>query len=184
MLLKIGQPLDHGFDQPLGLLSDCHRRIEHFLGVLMAILRDADGGALSASQQTELETALTYFATAAPRHTADEEESLFPKLRRLSGPDANRVMAIITRLHDDHHSVGDHHVSVDWLVRKWIADRHLLPDDARELGERLVALQGIYQEHIAIEDRELFPAAGRLLSSDDLRAIGREMAARRSERRY
>ena len=32
MLVKIGQPVDHGFDAPLGLLSDCHRRIEKFLG--------------------------------------------------------------------------------------------------------------------------------------------------------
>ena len=37
MLLKIGGPPEHGFDQPLGLLSDCHRRIEHFLFVLSTI---------------------------------------------------------------------------------------------------------------------------------------------------
>jgi len=44
MPLQIGQRPDHGFAQPLGLLSDCHRRIEHFLRVLLAINREAAGG--------------------------------------------------------------------------------------------------------------------------------------------
>ena len=33
MPIQIGQGADHSFDEPLGLLSDCHRRIEQFLGV-------------------------------------------------------------------------------------------------------------------------------------------------------
>jgi len=37
MYLKVGQRSDHGFDEPLGLLSDCHRRIERFLKTLAAI---------------------------------------------------------------------------------------------------------------------------------------------------
>jgi hypothetical protein len=30
MTLQIGAPLNRGFDQPLGLLGDCHRRVERF----------------------------------------------------------------------------------------------------------------------------------------------------------
>lgn len=45
MLIKIGHRPDHGFDEPLGLLSDCHRRIEHFLRVLTAIEEQTRGGA-------------------------------------------------------------------------------------------------------------------------------------------
>ena len=33
--LQIGAAPDHDFDEPLGLLSDCHRRIEHFLDILI-----------------------------------------------------------------------------------------------------------------------------------------------------
>ena len=43
----------------------------------------------------------------------------------------------------------------------------------------LSTLQAIYKDHIGIEDRELFPAAARLLSSSELMAVGLEMAARR-----
>ncbi len=78
MLLKIGQRLDHGFDEPLGLLRDCHRRIEHFLHVLQAITREVAGGPLTEEQRAQLESALVYFATVTPRHSADEEQSLFP----------------------------------------------------------------------------------------------------------
>ena len=180
MLLKIGQPLDHGFDQPLGLLSDCHRRIEYFLGVMIAVLRESSAGPLTGSQQTQLEGALAYFATAAPRHTADEEESLFPKLRRLNSPDANRVLDVLARLEHDHQDASDHHAAVDCLVRRWIDQQCLSLDDAGQLGHRLTDLRSLYERHIGIEDRELFPAAGRLLTTDELRAIGREMAARRS----
>src|SRR5690606_12809991 len=79
MLIRIGQGTDHGFDQPLGLLSDCHRRIERFLGLLVAVTRTRKGGPLPSADRQALERALEYFATAGPRHSADEEESLFPR---------------------------------------------------------------------------------------------------------
>ena len=44
MPLQIGERPDHSFAEPLGLLSDCHRRIEHFLLVLLAIDREGAGG--------------------------------------------------------------------------------------------------------------------------------------------
>jgi len=70
MPIQIGQPQDHGFDEPLGLLSDCHRRIEYFLSVLVAISQQARNRPLSPSERTQLDASLTYFATAAPRHTS------------------------------------------------------------------------------------------------------------------
>jgi hypothetical protein len=57
--------------------------------------------------------------------------------------------------------------------------RSLSIEDAQELGDRLGDLHAIYREHIAVEDRQLFPVAARLLSSSQLHDIGREMAARR-----
>ncbi|MGH8639190.1 MAG: hemerythrin domain-containing protein, partial [Burkholderiales bacterium] len=86
MPIKIGQRVDHSFDEPLGLLSDCHRRIEHFLRVLATVAADAAGGPLTAEYRSALDGALRYFAVAAPKHTADEEVSLFPRLRNLDDP--------------------------------------------------------------------------------------------------
>ena len=182
-LLTIGRKPDHGFDTPLGLLSDCHRRIEHFLKVLTSILDATTGGSLSSIDRDGLLAALAYFATAAPTHTADEEESLFPRLRRSADAATRDTLAVIDRLERDHDIADDHHAAVDATVHRWLAADRLQPDEVDALRAHLAALRTLYEPHIALEDRELFAAAARLLSSDDLAAVGREMAARRAATR-
>ncbi|HSE21353.1 MAG TPA: hypothetical protein VLB68_06825 [Pyrinomonadaceae bacterium] len=54
MPVQIGQPVESDFGDPLGLLSDCHRRIELFLNVLLTVSRQAKGGELSSEQQDSL----------------------------------------------------------------------------------------------------------------------------------
>jgi hemerythrin-like domain-containing protein len=175
-MLQIGKRADHGFDEPLGLLNDCHRRIEHFLGVLIAVSQRAAGRSLDERERAAATSALEYFATAAPRHTADEEESLFPRL--LASGDRD-VTTLMERLGDDHDRADEHHRGVDRLMRRWLDARRLSDTEHRELVNRLASLKDMYDAHIAAEDGQLFPAAARILPADDLRAIGREMAARR-----
>jgi len=179
-MLKIGQSSDHGFDEPLGLLSDCHRRVEHFLAVLAALADRTRTCELDTSERRQLEGALTYFKTAAPRHTADEEESLFPRLEASRDEAAQAVLQLVRRLERDHDEADSLHGAVDRLGRRWLADGSLGPDDLRELQGLLLRLRSLYEAHIAVEDRQLFPAAARILSIRDLHAIGDEMAARRS----
>ena len=182
MLLKIGGQQDHNFDQPLGLLSDCHRRIEHFLARLATIANHAGGAELTDNQRAQLEAAITYFATAAPRHTADEEDSLFPRLRASSDPWAATALELVDRLEDDHAAATEHHEVVDRIVRRWLADGHLQVADVEQLLERLEQLTAMYDAHIALEDNQVFPAAAQILSKEDIREIGQEMLARRSLR--
>lgn len=42
--MKTGQRMDHGLEAPFGLLSDCHRRIEGFLSVLLTVADSRRGG--------------------------------------------------------------------------------------------------------------------------------------------
>ena len=182
MPIQLNRRPDHDFDEPLGLLSDCHRRIEHFLETLIAVHTQAGVGPLSASDRGALEGALQYFKTAAPRHTADEEESLFPRLRESGEPAAVQALSIIDDLEHDHDEANAHHEAVDVLVRQWLDGGTLTPAASADLGERLSGLRTLYQRHISVEDRDLFPAAARLLNEDQIGAIGREMAARRNVR--
>jgi hemerythrin-like domain-containing protein len=179
MAFQIGQRPDHDFDEPLGLLSDCHRRIEHFLRVLIAVDAEAAGGTLTMTHRAGLEGALRYFAVAAPRHTADEEQSLFPRLRDAGDPTVTQALELVERLEHDHDEAEEHHAAVDTLVRRWLENDRLVPNDSAELRERQVRLQSLYQRHISLEDEQLFPAAARVLDAKQIEAIGREMAARR-----
>ncbi len=180
MPIHIGGHTDHGFTEPLGLLSDCHRRIEHFLQLLITVDLKAAGGTLSLEYRRALEGALKYFETAAPTHTADEEDSLFPRLRASDRPDAKRALTLIEQLEHDHVAADQHHAAVNMLVRRWIEADRLDMADATALRTHLTALQALYSAHIAVEDDDLFPAAARALDAPALQAIGREMAARRN----
>lgn len=179
MAVTIGSRPEHGFDQPLGLLSDCHRRIERFLGILQTVVAQAGGRPLSDEQRRAVDAALEYFRTAAPRHTADEEESLFPLLRASDDPAARAAMEVVRALEADHAAADATHAAVDSWYRRWIEAGSLAAPEAQELSRALAALRELYQRHIAVEDRELFPLAGRVLSREQLAQLGEEMAQRR-----
>ena len=179
MPVSLGVQKDHGFDDPLGLLFDCHRRIELFLKMLQRVANELQGGKLDMQHRDALEAALRYFSTAMPRHTADEEESLFPRLRQMNSPEADEALKRIEVLEADHIAADRDHQQVDVLGRKWLAGGQLPPADLEELTALLDRLQQMYARHIKLEDTSLFPAARRLLSQDQVRQIGREMAERR-----
>src|SRR5262245_5544144 len=83
MPIQIGAKAAHTFNNPIGLLTDCHRRIKKFLIMMITVMRQTHGGPLKTTQQEALELALQYFREAAPKHTMDEEVSLFPRMRPL-----------------------------------------------------------------------------------------------------
>jgi hemerythrin-like domain-containing protein len=178
MPIRIGAKPEHGFDQPLGLLSDCHRRIEHFLGMMINVLERSNGGqnSMTTSERDALEAALKYFEVAAPRHTQDEEHSLFPRLRASQQPEALAAMARIESLEQDHERADAMHAQVHRICRQWL-DGFTPPD--RQLHQLLHDLRELYAHHIQLEDSELFPLAARLLSGEQLTEIGQEMARRR-----
>ena len=179
MPVTIGARREHGFDEPLGLLSDCHRRIEGFLEVMIRVLDRAGGKQLDADQRSALEASLRYFDSAAPRHTNDEEESLFPRLRASDDAAARDAMARIDALEADHRRAEAMHAEVGRLCRAWLDAGPLPAADVARLRHLLTDLRETYARHIAVEDDEVFPLAGRVLSEAELAQVGREMAQRR-----
>jgi hemerythrin-like domain-containing protein len=182
MPVQIGRPPDHSFDEPLALLSDCHRRIERFLNVLVMLARTAAGGELDDDQRRSLAAALLYFREAAPKHTADEEESLFPRLRAAGGAQAEEILAEVDRLESDHAHADRLHREVDELGQQWLSAGTLSAEPARRFAALTGELSSIYKSHIETEDTRLFPLARRVLDPAIQRLIGSEMAARRVAR--
>lgn len=178
MPVTIGAKPESGFGDPIGLLSDCHRRIERFLSVLVQVSAQARGGALTGEQRTALETALRYFRKSAPVHTADEEESLFPRLRALNRPAVKEVLERVDTLERDHAEAAISHAEVDSLGQDWLASGSLPPAGIARFANLLTGLLELYRAHILVEERNVFPAAN-LLNEAQRSAIGAEMAVRR-----
>lgn len=171
----------HDFSDPTGLLSDCHRRIEMFLGSLQRVAEVIDRP-LTKDAHAALDSALRYFKDAAPKHTADEEESLFPRLRQIQQAEIENALSTLNALESDHARTEALHAEVHALGVQCL-DRGSLPSRESALFRQATSdLASIYGKHIRIEDEVVFPAAKRALSGSQKSEIANEMAARRELR--
>lgn len=176
MAIQIGAKPDSGFDDPLGMLADCHRRIERFLHILCIASAQAAGRPLSDEESAAATAALHYFQEGGRRHNADEEESLFPRLRAAQPDDSQAHLA---DLEDDHRRTADLHQQVEALFRKWIDSSTLNSSEQQDLLSATAELKRIYTEHIRFEESTVFPHAAQVLDKTAIAALGLEFQARR-----
>jgi hemerythrin-like domain-containing protein len=176
MPVQIGAKPDSGFDDPIGMLKDCHRRIESFLQILCIVVERAQSRALTDEEADAIRAALHYFRTGGQRHNADEEESLFPRLRTEPGVASFEEIA---SLESEHHVASELHTQVDNLYTGWIADASLNPEDTQRLLSTTERLQQLYDEHIKLEEEIVFPRAAQVLNPQATVAMGQEFRARR-----
>jgi len=179
MAVQIGAKPDSGFDDPLGMLKDCHRRIERFLLILCHVADRAEAGPLTSEERAAVESAIRYFQVGGRRHNQDEEESLFPRLRSAT-PQHVEGFEEMDRLEEDHRQAGECHALIERLFAAWIATGAISLPCRHELQNATRRLQGLYAEHIRIEETAVFPNAARVLSADALAKIGAEFQARRA----
>lgn len=175
MAIQIGAKPDSGFDDPLGMLKDCHRRIENFLGILCLVVERAGGRRLTEEERDAVQAALRYFHQGGLRHTADEELSLFPRLRAC----APGSLEEIHRLENDHRHANQLHQSVEHLYLHWIASNLLEPLEMQQLLTETGQLKELYGEHIRVEETIVFPHAAQVLDIPTIAAIGSEFRSRR-----
>lgn len=123
--------------------------------------------------------ALDYFRNAAPRHTADEEESLFPRLRQIDLPQIREVLVKVQQLESDHVQAAEWHDRVEQLGRRWLANSRLTREETASISDALARLSELYEGHIALEDQSVFPLAAAVLPRSEKAGMGIEMAQRR-----
>jgi hemerythrin-like domain-containing protein len=174
-----GKPLAD-FTQPIDMLKDCHRRIEHFFEVLERAVEEFGDRELSGAERHSLEAALRYFRQAAPHHTADEEHSLFPRMRRSHHPAVRAALAELDRLESDHRRAEVLHARIEEAGRRWLEAGRLTPADRDLLRAWLDELATAYAAHIRLEDERVFELASQALNAEELREVGQEMQARRA----
>ena len=168
----------HNFTDPTGLLSDCHRRIEMFMGTLEAVAAVIDRPPAEDTVRA-LELALRYFGEAAPKHTADEEVSLFPRLRQMGHPEMDSAFAELEHLEDEHRWSATLHADVERLGVQYLSMGKLSDVEIEKFQAAVTSLEVMYKRHISIEDELVFPLSARMLSGAEKSAIAEEMASRR-----
>lgn len=169
-----------GFAQPLMLWAACHQRGQRVALLLQRLVGHlAQHGPSDATRVTSAEI-IRYLTEAAPRHHADEDIDLFPRLRRRLDahvgplPDADQTAQALDRLADDHPLLEDLWDRLRAVLRH--ADRARPTDDDMACAEQFV---GSFIHHHQAEDLTVGRAANELLLPEDLAAIGAAMAARR-----
>ena len=180
MPVQIGAKAHH-FTDPTALLSDCHRRIEMFLGSLQAVAGVIDQTPTQDVRRA-LESALRYFSQAAPKHTADEEESLFPRLRQMRNPEVVAVFSRVEKLEEEHRFAALLHEAVERIGTQYLSHGNLAEGEIADFRRSVASLAAIYKQHISIEDDLIFPMASRMLSANEKQEVANQMAGRRKVR--
>ncbi|MFN7945142.1 MAG: hemerythrin domain-containing protein [Blastocatellia bacterium] len=179
----LNQPMIADFSDPLQLLVHCHERIEQQLRLLERageVLRTGITADLAAAFAA-IDRASAHFAGPGVKHTADEEESLFPRLRERADQSISDALATLDELEPQHRTAETLHAEFDRLIAE--LPRHQVPtamalNQYDALVEQLAAL---YRPHIRLENELIFPAAARVLTPAELQQIGAAMRARRSD---
>ena len=118
-----------------------------------------------------------FIETDMPLHIIDEEDDLFPLLRRRCMVDDNieNVLGILSGEHaNDMHDAS----AIKGLIDKAIEERRGLASFV-ETEQVLVAFCRSQMRHIAVENAVVLPIARLRLSERDLVNLGQRLAARR-----
>jgi iron-sulfur cluster repair protein YtfE (RIC family) len=145
MIVKLGARTTG--NDVVDLLAACHERIRKFSAMACAIAKGQGADSREAAGAVR-----RYFAEAFPLHVADEEE----------------LLELPQRIHDEHIS---HAPRIERLVALCAQIEAGGPVPA-ELGPLAEKLRIELDEHLAIEERDVFPAIRAL--PDDVRARMRD----------
>ena len=121
--------------------------------------------------------ALRFLKTDFAPHVIDEEEDLFPLLRRRSQPE-DRIEDVLGDLSQEHAADK---LDAGGIIRGLQTALDTDGDDAVDEDLRTVLRRFAASErrHLIVENAIVMPLARARLARDDLRNLGRRMAARR-----
>jgi len=157
---QLASPLDYVFAEHfrqrtlcwvIDRIADAEERDEECIGAVLRFLREEFGA-----------------------HVLDEEEDLFPLLRRRAEPD-DRIEEVLGELSQEHAADKlDAEAIVEGLFAA--TGRRRFTKAFRGLLHRFAANE---RRHLIVENAIVLPLARVRLTIDDLRNLGRRMAARR-----
>ena len=82
-------------------------------------------------------------------------------------------------MESDHRRANALHATVEALYDKWIDRGTLSAEEVEQLAKTTGQLKSLYEAHIQLEERVVFPRAAQALDAHLIAAIGEEFRARR-----
>ena len=157
------------------MLLVCHQRIREHVALAARL-----AGASAAGSDLIVDAAARlarYFTVALPLHAADEELSLRPRLERAGDdPQIARAVAAMAAEH------GPIHAAAEALVPAWNAvagEPGRLVELATTLAAGATRLAELFEPHLAVEERVIFPLIDARIDAAGRAALAREMGERR-----
>jgi hemerythrin-like domain-containing protein len=151
---------------PLGFMHEDHLRERHICAILDRL---AAGEALA---RGDLDQAAGFLGTELVLHIADEEEDLFPLLRRRCAPD-DEIAPVLLRLEADHLHADFDTPGVVALVRDG-------PDRLDAAGREVLRRYANHaRRHLILENAIVLPFARLRLARGDLDRLRGRMMRRR-----
>lgn len=159
------------FKKPLDYIVADHLRQRTLCGMLdeIAVEKKPD--------IQKIDAVVDFLKTELAPHVQDEEEDLFPLLRRRAHPDdeINLVLGKLSENHSDDQIDSDQIVS-QLPVLKETPDYCIQNPDFAELLTKFAANE---RQHLIVENAIVLPLARVRLSEEDQVNLGKRMAARR-----
>jgi hemerythrin-like domain-containing protein len=157
----------------IDLLLGCHTRIRHFTSVALKL---SQPGAPADQVRSAAAAVHKYYSQALPLHEADENDSVYPRLKAaLAGAPTDPLAEANQAMVDQHRTINR---TVASLLPQWqrsMDDAGAAPATAAEAAE----LDAAWRDHLGLEERLIFPALRERLSTEDRHAIRQEMQDRR-----
>lgn len=156
--------------RPLDYIQAEHQRHRE---LCLAAEQLAEGETLNVSLAQAI---LAFLETDMTLHVMDEEEDLFPILRRRlkPGDDVAQVIGLLSGEHAADKILGDE--IIESLKQALAGDQRCMPDALRNA---LLAFADRQRRHVTVENAIMLPLARLRLSKRDLELVASRMAARR-----
>jgi iron-sulfur cluster repair protein YtfE (RIC family) len=157
------------------MLFACHDRIRRLCSLAERLSLSV--GAPAAEVSDAARSLIAYFTKALPKHVADEDFTIAPRLHEAAVTQV--VRDALSSMSEQHEQID---ALLDSLLPRWrqLADHGallaLMPPEFARASE---ALRKKMEAHLSLEEETIFPAMRRYLSPDSEGAILREMRERR-----
>lgn len=167
-------PNDLGrFENPLDFIAEDHFRERE---ICASLDRAAETGAFA---PVELDRVFCFLSEELPLHLQDEEEDLFPMMRRRCAPE-DEIEKAIDRLLADHVHANEDAPAILAILQLLREGRATLGTTAKT-AFRVFA--GHSRRHLVFENAIILPLARARLSKRDLATLRARMMKRRESRR-